>query len=198
MKVKKCVLFVSFIVKDNIEDYVIMRIFVLKFKGFWDLIVSVIKEQWKQLKNNCQMKKGDDVLDMFDDYKFKVVMVIVINLSSEQEYVLDFVVNQGKSVFFMGLVGMGKFVLMRVIIVKLKEKYVCDFEWICVMVLMGLVVCNIGGIIFYSFLGMLIDFKFCFFLCMEVNFWQELVLVRKKFWNWLRRLDGILKLRVVG
>lgn len=76
-----------------------------------------------------------------------------ISLSSEQQQVLNLVVNDKKSVFFTGPAGTGKSVLLRAIIAELKKKWARDPERLSVTASTGLAACNIGGQTLHSFAG---------------------------------------------
>jgi ATP-dependent DNA helicase PIF1 len=152
-KVKKRVLPASFKQNETTPDDAAAKTPMSKSRGFWDPSASAVKEQRKQLKNSRQTKTGVDASDVPDDYKPKPAPAQAINLSSEQEHVLDLVVNQGRSVFFTGPAGTGKSVLMRAIIKKLKERHARDPERVCVTASTGLAACNIGGTTLHSFSG---------------------------------------------
>ncbi|KAG5918002.1 hypothetical protein E4U42_007046 [Claviceps africana] len=132
-----------------------------KSSPFWDSSASAIKEQKKILKNQRNSRttdNGDDddsgmapPLAKKHGMKEKAAKVVPISLSSEQEYVLDMVVNQGQSVFFTGPAGAGKSVLMRAIIQELKRKYEGCPGRVAVTASTGLAACNIGGITLHSF-----------------------------------------------
>lgn len=134
-----------------------MRTPASKPKGFWDPTASAIKEQKRQLKNQTR-KAGpqdanlDGMQEAIDQHVAK--SVAPLSLSSEQEHVLDLVVNKNASVFFTGPAGTGKSVLMRAIISKLKDKHVRDPERVAVTASTGLAACNIGGMTLHSFSGM--------------------------------------------
>lgn len=147
-RAKKRVLPASFNKQAEIaEDDPRLRTPASKSNGFWDPSASAVKEQRKQLKNNRKVS-ADDVPD-----EYKPKGATAVNLSLEQEHVLDLVVNKGKSVFFTGPAGTGKSVLMRAIIAKLKEKHARDPERVCVTASTGLAACNIGGTTLHSFSG---------------------------------------------
>ena len=74
-------------------------------------------------------------------------------LSSEQQRVLQLVVNDGKSLFFTGSAGTGKSVLLREIIASLRKKYASTPDAVAVTASTGIAACNIGGITLHSFGG---------------------------------------------
>ncbi|KAK5989155.1 ATP-dependent DNA helicase PIF1 [Cladobotryum mycophilum] len=126
-----------------------------KAKNIWDASASAIKEQKKQLKSQRQAQTDspeEEVVTEFGKSR-DTSKNDAISLSSEQEHVLDLVVNQNKSVFFTGPAGTGKSVLMRAIINKLRAKYSREPDRIAVTASTGLAACNIGGITLHSFSG---------------------------------------------
>lgn len=143
-----------------------------KSRGFWDSSASAIKEQKKILKNQNNSRTTDNAgnndsamvptLEKMHDVEEKAAKAVPISLSSEQEHVLDMVVNQGQSVFFTGPAGAGKSVLMRAIIQELKRKYSKDPERVAVTASTGLAACNIGGITLHSFSGKQLPSPLCF------------------------------------
>jgi len=89
-----------------------------------------------------------------------------LTLSPEQLFVLDQVVTHNKSVFFTGSAGTGKSVLLRELIVRLREKYSRwvppedELHWdadgashVAVTASTGIAACNIGGCTLHSFAG---------------------------------------------
>lgn len=127
-----------------------------KAKALWDTSASAIKEQKKMLKNQNSRNadnEPDVVPEKMQDVENQAAKSVPISLSSEQEHVLDMVVNKGQSVFFTGPAGAGKSVLMRAIIQELKRKYSRDPERVAVTASTGLAACNIGGITLHSFSG---------------------------------------------
>lgn len=72
-------------------------------------------------------------------------------LSEEQKYVLDFVLNERKSIFFTGSAGTGKSVLLSELIKFLKRKY--RNNSVAVTASTGIAACNIGGCTLHSFIG---------------------------------------------
>lgn len=87
-----------------------------------------------------------------------------LTLSPDQLYVLDQVVTHNRSVFFTGSAGTGKSVLLRELIVRLRQKY---SRWappgtywdsdaaakVAVTASTGIAACNIGGCTLHSFAG---------------------------------------------
>ncbi|CAO3621906.1 unnamed protein product [Cunninghamella echinulata] len=71
-------------------------------------------------------------------------------LSSEQQRVLNMVLNERKSLFFTGSAGTGKSVLLRAIIKSLKDKYK---DGVAVTASTGIAACNISGTTLHSFSG---------------------------------------------
>ncbi|KND92126.1 ATP-dependent DNA helicase PIF1 [Tolypocladium ophioglossoides CBS 100239] len=158
-KAKKRVLPASFCHSDKKEEEpcpAVMKTPAPKSHGLWDTSASAIKEQKKQLKNQRNQSKTD-----FDNPPEEVPeteaslapKILPITLSSEQQHVLDLVVNKNTSVFFTGPAGTGKSVLMRAIISELKKKYERDPERVAVTASTGLAACNIGGVTLHSFSG---------------------------------------------
>jgi len=99
----------------------------------------------------------------------------VISLSDEQKHILNLVL-EGKNIFFTGSAGLfvchvfaslktppdfnatlpagtGKSVLLREIIVKLREKYGSATDAVAVTASTGIAACNIGGVTLHSFSG---------------------------------------------
>lgn len=70
------------------------------------------------------------------------------DLSSEQERVLNMVLNEQKSLFFTGSAGTGKSVLLRAIIDKLGERYGSQ---LAVTASTGIAACNINGCTLHRF-----------------------------------------------
>lgn len=128
-----------------------------KAKALWDSSASAIKEQKRLLKNQRNPRNSESEQDLgpekMHDVEEKASKSVAISLSSEQEHVLDMVVNQNQSVFFTGPAGAGKSVLMRAIISELKKKHARDPERVAVTASTGLAACNIGGITLHSFSG---------------------------------------------
>ncbi|KAF4540194.1 Mitochondrial DNA helicase protein [Lasiodiplodia theobromae] len=75
------------------------------------------------------------------------------SLTTEQNIVLDFVLHQGKSVFFTGPAGTGKSFLLRKIIAALRVKYISKPEKVTVTASTGIAATNIGGQTLHSFAG---------------------------------------------
>ena len=148
-------------VEDNDLYPAIVKTPASKSKFTWDATASAIKEQKKMLKSQKnsrqEMHALRDAMDGSDGNQAS--KSVAISLSSEQEHVLDMVVNKNKSVFFTGPAGTGKSVLMRAIITELKKKYARDQERIAVTASTGLAACNIGGITLHSFSGALLTPK---------------------------------------
>ncbi|GJJ78194.1 ATP-dependent DNA helicase PIF1 [Entomortierella parvispora] len=88
-----------------------------------------------------------------------------LTLSSDQLFVLDQVVTHNKSLFFTGSAGTGKSVLLRELIVRLRQKYIHwvppepeysnakSVERVAVTASTGIAACNIGGCTLHSFAG---------------------------------------------
>jgi ATP-dependent DNA helicase PIF1 len=127
--------------------------------AYWDPTASTIKEQKRQLKSQRQTQgmDEDDVTALkaavHQAQEATLPKMSAISLSSEQQHVLDLVVNKGQSVFFTGAAGTGKSVLMRSIIAELKKKHARSPERVAVTASTGLAACNIGGITLHSFSG---------------------------------------------
>ncbi|PHH60438.1 hypothetical protein CDD81_1650 [Ophiocordyceps australis] len=127
-----------------------------KKKALWDASASHVEMQKKQLKNQRSSRQPqaetskDGSRETSDSLSKKKV---AISLSTEQQQVLDLVVNKGESVFFTGPAGTGKSVLMRAIVDELKKKHQRDPERVAVTASTGLAACNIGGITLHSFSG---------------------------------------------
>ncbi|GAO14118.1 hypothetical protein UVI_02037920 [Ustilaginoidea virens] len=116
-----------------------------KTKAPWDPSASVIKEQMKLLKSQRNPRSADSDKEAVPEKVHKEqeqdVKPVAISLSSEQEHVLDMVVNRGQSVFFTGPAGTGKSVLMRAIINELKKKFSHNPERVAVTASTGLAAC---------------------------------------------------------
>lgn len=125
----------------------------------WDMSQSAIKERQKQLKNqNKKSGSGSEALTeeirtATEDYARHKAKASAISLSSEQQHVIDLVIQKKQSVFFTGPAGTGKSVLMRAIISELKKKWARDPERLSVTASTGLAACNIGGMTLHSFAG---------------------------------------------
>ncbi|KAG6026210.1 hypothetical protein E4U40_002251 [Claviceps sp. LM458 group G5] len=133
-----------------------------KRKAPWDASASAIQEQRKALKTQHNSRTMDStnndpsmgsVTEKPFDIGEQIAKAAPITLSSEQEHVLDMVVNQGQSVFFTGPAGTGKSVLMRAIIQELKRKHRGEPDRVAVTASTGLAACNIGGVTLHSFSG---------------------------------------------
>ena len=74
-----------------------------------------------------------------------------VELSIEQQFLLDKVIQEKKSVFFTGSAGTGKSVLLRSLIAQLKEKYTPG--QVAVTASTGIAACNIGGCTLHRFAG---------------------------------------------
>jgi DNA replication protein DnaC len=85
------------------------------------------------------------------DIDTKIVAQAPVELSSEQRFLLNQVINNGKSVFFTGSAGTGKSVLLRQLIQELKEVYMPG--QVAVTASTGIAACNIGGSTLHSFAG---------------------------------------------
>ncbi|KOS19119.1 ATP-dependent DNA helicase PIF1 [Escovopsis weberi] len=124
----------------------------------WDASASTIQEQKRQFKTQRQLQPGASPEPEIPSREAPQTSTgasrkDVIHLSSEQEHVVDLVVEQRKSVFFTGPAGTGKSVLMRAIIKELREKHAKDPGRVAVTASTGLAACNIGGITLHSFSG---------------------------------------------
>lgn len=73
-----------------------------------------------------------------------------VELSPEQEKVIDLVINKKKNVFFTGSAGTGKSVLLKELAKKLKEIYGEAFG---LTASTGLAACNIGGMTLHGYLS---------------------------------------------
>ncbi|PHH84384.1 hypothetical protein CDD83_2022 [Cordyceps sp. RAO-2017] len=127
-----------------------------KSLGFWDTSASAIDEQKKLLKSQRGARPADfgkPPDGARESGPAAEAKPVAISLSSEQQHVLDLVVNKNASVFFTGPAGAGKSVLMRAIISELKQKYRREPERVAVTASTGLAACNIGGITLHSFSG---------------------------------------------
>lgn len=124
----------------------------------WDLTLSATKEQRRQFKTQAAKSKQssdnhkDEAVDATSS-AHKQARNTAISLSSEQQQVLNMVVDQKQSVFFTGPAGTGKSVLLRAIIAELKKKWIRDPERLSVTASTGLAACNIGGQTLHSFAG---------------------------------------------
>ncbi|PHH74520.1 hypothetical protein CDD82_4898 [Ophiocordyceps australis] len=127
-----------------------------KKKALWDAPASHVEMQKKQLKNqqSSRQPQAETSKDGPQQTSGSISKKkVAISLSTEQQQVLDLVVNKGESVFFTGPAGTGKSVLMRAIVDELKKKYKKDPERVAVTASTGLAACNIGGITLHSFSG---------------------------------------------
>lgn len=75
-----------------------------------------------------------------------------VELSIEQQFLLDKVIREKKSVFFTGSAGTGKSVLLRSLIAQLKENY--KPGQIAVTASTGIAAWNIGGCTLHRFAGL--------------------------------------------
>jgi ATP-dependent DNA helicase PIF1 len=121
----------------------------------WNTTGSAIAEEKKKFKDKqkAAKKSGDAEMEGYNGKKKVKAVMTPISLSSEQNRVLELVVNQSKSVFFTGSAGTGKSVLMRAIIDNLKKKYSREPDRVAVTASTGLAACNIGGVTLHSFGG---------------------------------------------
>lgn len=126
----------------------------------WDSTYSDTAEKKKQLKN--RNKKPESQLEYSAEDMQTAIMTqkaahkptsSVMSLSSEQQRVLELVVEDKQSVFFTGPAGTGKSVLMRAIIAAMKKKWTRDPERLSITASTGLAACNIGGMTLHSFAG---------------------------------------------
>lgn len=123
--------------------------------SLWDTTQSEMKERRKQLKNQNK-KSGPDseeIRTATEDHARRKAKVSAISLSTEQQQVIDLVLQKNQSVFFTGPAGTGKSVLIRAIISELKKKWARDPERLSVTASTGLAACNIGGQTLHSFAG---------------------------------------------
>ena len=74
-------------------------------------------------------------------------------LSEEQQRVVELVVDKRQSVFFTGPAGVGKSLLLREIIKRMRIKFPYNPESVCVTASTGIAGCNIGGSTIHSFAG---------------------------------------------
>ncbi|KAI8595315.1 PIF1-like helicase-domain-containing protein [Dissophora ornata] len=74
-----------------------------------------------------------------------------VELSTEQRFLLEQVIDKKKSVFFTGSAGTGKSVLLRQLIEELKGHY--KLGQVAVTASTGIAACNIGGCTLHSFAG---------------------------------------------
>lgn len=123
----------------------------------WDLTYNATKEQKKQLKSQASKPRQGSEMPKDEAPEGTSGRArprnTAISLSSEQQQVLNLVVNEKKSVFFTGPAGTGKSVLLRAIIAELKKKWARDPERLSVTASTGLAACNIGGQTLHSFAG---------------------------------------------
>lgn len=124
----------------------------------WDATQSATKEQRRQFKTQIKKSELNDSLTAGDlqaavGSHAASKKSAAISLSSEQQNVLDLVMNKGQSVFFTGPAGTGKSVLMRAIIAEMKKKWARDPERLGITASTGLAACNIGGMTLHSFSG---------------------------------------------
>ncbi len=119
----------------------------------WNNTGSAIAEEKKRFKDKQKASRKADSEGLDGIRRSKPVAMAPITLSSEQQKVLDLVVNQSKSVFFTGSAGTGKSVLMRAIIAELRKKYSREPDRVAVTASTGLAACNIGGVTLHSFGG---------------------------------------------
>lgn len=124
----------------------------------WDTTQRATEEQRRHFKIQTKKSEPNDSLTT-EDMQAAVgshaasKKSAAISLSSEQQHVLDLVMNKGQSVFFTGPAGTGKSVLMRAIIAEMKKKWVRDPERLGITASTGLAACNIGGMTLHSFSG---------------------------------------------
>ncbi|SGZ40711.1 uncharacterized protein HGUI_02911 [Hanseniaspora guilliermondii] len=74
-----------------------------------------------------------------------------LELTDEQNEVIELAVNQGLNLFYTGSAGTGKSVVLKTLIQRMKRKYGEDAVAICAST--GLASCNIGGITIHKFSG---------------------------------------------
>lgn len=125
----------------------------------WDATQSATAEQKRHFKTQTKKSEPNDSLTTEEiqaavgSHAASKKSSAAISLSSEQQHVLDLVMNKGQSVFFTGPAGTGKSVLMRAIIAEMKKKWVRDPERLGITASTGLAACNIGGMTLHSFSG---------------------------------------------
>jgi ATP-dependent DNA helicase PIF1 len=124
-----------------------------KAKMPWNPTLSDTTEKKKQLKNrNKKPEYSAEDMRTITAHSHKTTHSAV-SLSSEQQRVLELVVEDRQSVFFTGPAGTGKSVLMRAIIAAMKKKWAKDPERLSITASTGLAACNIGGMTLHSFAG---------------------------------------------
>lgn len=146
---------------DELDEKKMMATPASKKKGDvpWETTQSAIKERRKQLKDRNKKSEPEsgmpteEMRAVAEDHAKRKAKNSAISLSSEQQHVIDLVLNKKQSVFFTGPAGTGKSVLMRALIAELKKKWARDPERISVTASTGLAACNIGGQTLHSFAG---------------------------------------------
>ncbi|EMG45970.1 RRM3 ATP-dependent DNA helicase RRM3 [Candida maltosa Xu316] len=125
-----------------------------EFQHIIDNVFSVIEEEgeeedvydlFNRVTNGYGKRKAEDELDnpaKRPDTK--------IELSEEQQRVVDLIINEKKSILFTGSAGTGKSVVLRAIVEKCEEIYRGDFG---ITASTGLAALNIGGQTLHRFLG---------------------------------------------
>ncbi len=76
-----------------------------------------------------------------------------IELSDEQKYILDIVVNGNKSIFYTGAAGTGKSILLKSLISELRQKYLNQPDAVAITSLTGIAAININGQTLHSWAG---------------------------------------------
>jgi ATP-dependent DNA helicase PIF1 len=131
----------------------------------WNKTASAVKEEQRKLRQQVQQTQNSSKTESSasqapDERKQDTSRTtsnpenpVKIELSSEQQQVLQLISYMKKSVFFTGSAGTGKSVLMREIIQVLKKNHSRDADRVAVTASTGLAACNIGGVTLHSFAG---------------------------------------------
>lgn len=118
-------------------------------KYFWNSSASAVKDQEKELRRKNSAKQTAIKLEAGR----AVTKIPSMHLSDEQRAVAKAVVQDGKSVFFTGSAGTGKSVLMRSIIMQLRQKYSREPDRLAITASTGLAACVIEGTTLHSWAG---------------------------------------------
>ncbi|KIK60685.1 hypothetical protein GYMLUDRAFT_244259 [Collybiopsis luxurians FD-317 M1] len=115
---------------------------------------SSLKRKAQKSNEDDKLKRSKGTIDSFFSPQVSIaskvsnhhtVKLLAVTLNAEQTMVYRMVVNEGKSVFFTGPAGMGKSLLLQVIIQALGEKYLHNKEAVAVTASTGIAASNIGG-----------------------------------------------------
>ena len=121
----------------------------------WNKTASAVKEEQKEYRKRNRLRAGQPKPETTAALtkKSSTTQVPTTFLSEEQRGIVKAVVDDGKSVFFTGSAGTGKSVLMRHLILKLRDKYKREPDRVAVTASTGLAACHIEGITLHSFAG---------------------------------------------